>query len=139
MALKNKTMKTLGIIKLLIMTLQPTPNRVETYAERIGISETEIVVSQSIAECGWQYESYNARERNNIFGYRGGRVTEDNPKRYSIYNHWTESARAYKEWQDKVPIFGNYYEYLKQRGYSTNPEYCNYVEQVRKIWLRKRQ
>lgn len=131
-------MKTLGLIKLLIMTLQPTPNRVHSYCERIGIRESEIVTSQSIAECGWEYESYNARERRNVFGMKGSVKCEDNKHGYAIYKHWTQSARAYKEWQDKVPIYGNYYEYLKQRGYSTNPEYTNYVEQVKQIWLRKR-
>jgi len=130
-------MKTLGLIKLLIMTLQPTPNRVETYAERIGISETEIVVSQSIAECGWNYISWNAKERHNLFGMKGGVKREDNIHGYAIYNHWTESVRAYKKWQDRVPINGNYYDYLKKRGYSTNPDYTNYVEQVRKLWKNK--
>ena len=65
---------------------------------------------------------------------KGGVKREDNVHGYAIYNHWTQSVRAYKKWQDKVPIIGNYYEYLKKRGYSTNPDYTNYVEQVRKLW-----
>ena len=125
-------MKYLGIIKLLIYTLNPTPERVHTYAERIGIQEAKIVTAQSIGECGWDYGSYNARVRNNLFGYRGGEVTEGNKKGYSTYSHWLESVRDYKRYQQKVSIKGNYYGYLIRRGYNHHKGYVTYIRMIEK-------
>ena len=125
-------LKTLGLIKLLIYTLNPTPKRVHTYAERIGIQEAKIVTAQSIGECGWDYESYNARVRNNIFGMRSGKVTESNPNGYTIYENWTESVRYYLDWQNRRDVHGNYYGYLIRRGYNHHKGYVSYIRMIEK-------
>ncbi len=81
-------MKTLGLIFLIAKLSVLSPDNVSRYINRQGIAHPNIVLAQSIQECGYDYGSYNARFRNNLFGMKGGSKTEDNKYGYAIDNEW---------------------------------------------------
>ena len=83
----------------------------------------EIVLSQSIQECGWKYESYRAQEMNNIFGFEtsAGALT---------FGHWIGSVVYYKKWQDTYYQEGNYFDFLQSYGYAADTLYVKKLKQI---------
>ena len=99
----------------------------EVYEECINqnVLAPVIVVSQSIQECGWHYESKNARVRKNLFG-----LTKKDGNYYE-FNDWRESVVAYRDdVQYKLRRDEGYYDFLNRIGYASDP---NYEWSVRKI------
>jgi hypothetical protein len=86
----------------------------------------EIVLAQSIQECGWQYDSYRATEMNNIFGFQNntGALT---------FGHWIGSVIYYKKWQDTYYQQGNYLEFLHSYGYAQDSSYTSKLKKIVKI------
>jgi hypothetical protein len=105
------------------------------YCQLIGIQHADIVTAQTIVECGWNYDSHNARERNNLTGWTiNGQL--------HTFNTWHDCIRTYKEWQGKYYKGGDYYQFLRCidfgngvcHSYAANIDtYCAKVEQVR--WM----
>lgn len=90
------------------------------------IAHPEIVLAQTINECGWDYDSNNAMKRNNFFGMTGGKKCESNKYGYKIFSHWTESVYDYKCWQEKrYKGESDYYEFLIRWKYAQSEEYCD--------------
>lgn len=90
------------------------------------IAHPEIVLAQTINECGWDYGSYNATKRNNFFGMTGGKKCESNKYGYKIFSHWTESVYDYKKWQDKLYRGeSDYFSFLIKIRYAQSEEYCS--------------
>lgn len=99
-----------------------------------NIKHADIVLAQVVLECGWQVDSYNVRERNNILGY--------------CSNMEFKSVEAcifqVSIWQRKYYFGGDYYEFLEciykgKKGdckrYASDPNYINKVKQIHKrLW-----
>ena len=83
----------------------------------------EIVLAQSIQECGWKYESYRVREKNNIFGF------ETNTGAL-VFGHWIGSVIYYKKWQDTYYQEGDYFEFLQSYGYAADTLYVKKLKQI---------
>ncbi len=99
----------LFIILLVLMaykTFSQTIEEVRKELTKQGIKHAEIVLAQSILECGWNYDSYNAKTNNNLFGlvYKG---------KYLKFYSWQQSITSYKKIQDSYYVAGDYYEFLK--------------------------
>ncbi len=117
-------------VVLSLSTCSLTTEEVRDEIIYCDIKHTEIVLAQTIAEAGWEYDSHNAARRNNLFGMKGGVKSKNNKHGYKVYDDWRESVCAYKEWQDRRYNGGDYYEFLKRSGYSTNPEYISFVKSI---------
>jgi len=83
----------------------------------------EIVLSQSIQECGWKYESFRAQEYQNVFGFEtsAGALT---------FGHWIGSVVYYKKWQDTYYQEGNYFDFLQSYGYAADTLYVKKLKQI---------
>ena len=89
-----------------------------------GVQHHEIVLRQAILETGWFKCSSCSLNRNNIFGFYY-------KKKYITYENWQECVRYYKRWQDRHYKGGDYYIFLKQVGFATNPQYVNLLKSVK--------
>lgn len=65
-----------------------------------------IVLKQAIHESG-NFNSPAAKHRNNIFGWRNGRMR---------FRSFSDCIIFYKTWQDKYYKGGDYYKFLKKVG-----------------------
>lgn len=114
------------------------PQNVYQYLMDIGVKYADIVLRQSFLETGW-YTSHNCLERNNLFGMKGGKKTEDNPNGYATYENWHQSIRAYKTWQRHK--YGdsdtNYYDFLEHSGYAESPTYIEKLKSFKIIIVRR--
>ncbi len=91
----------------------PTLESVYLEIKENGIKKPEIVLAQSIKETGWDYDSWNAKERNNLFGLKGGEKCESNKYGYKIFDHWSESVDYYKQKiQNRYNEGEDYYKFL---------------------------
>ena len=104
-------------------TLELTPDNVLYWLGVFEVQYPEIVLKQSILECGWKYESYRAEEYQNIFGFE-----TNQPLRFG---HWLASIIYYKAWQDKYYFDGDYYEFLENYGYAKDSLYVQKLKQIR--------
>jgi len=115
-------MKLLGSIFLIAKLSVLSPDNVSTYIKRQGIAHPNIVLAQTIQECGYEYNSHNARVRNNICGMKGGVKCEENKLGYAIYPHWFESVKGYK-YRQRTYTTGSYFKYLVHSNYSESKKY----------------
>lgn len=100
-----------------------TVEAVRSEINRLKIDSSEIVLKQSVLETGW-YKSYSCKHRNNLFGFRW-------KGKYLEFDTWQESVQYYARWQDRHFKGGDYYKFLKDRGYATDPEYINKLKQIK--------
>lgn len=104
------------------------------------LKHPEIVLAQSIKEAGWDYDSHNARKRNNLFGLKGGKKCESNKHGYKIFNHWTESVSDYQERIQNRYIEGeDYFKFLIRIGYfeADSEKYINSLKWIIKELKRR--
>ena len=99
-----------------------TVNEVRTELERLGVKHIDIVLKQSILETGW-YKSYSCKTRFNLFGFRYR-------SKYLTFDSWQHSCKYYKEFQDRHYNGGDYYTFLKRRGYAEDPNYINKLKSI---------
>ena len=87
------------------------------------IQHKDIVLKQAILETGW-LSSYSCKNRHNLFGfrYRG---------KYLEFDTWQESVEYYSRWQKRHYKGGDYYKFLKDRGYATDPEYITKLKSIK--------
>lgn len=117
----------LSLILLVTTANSQSKEEVYIYLLQIGCEEPEIVTKQSVQECGHKYESYNARERNNLFG-----LWNHAKQQYYKFDHWKESCDAYLTMiQYKREDDEEYYTFLKRIGYASDPEYESKLKQIR--------
>ena len=107
-------------VVLLILCLigKLSSQTIESLRTQLNASEIQhkdIVLKQAILETGW-LSSYSCKNRHNLFGfrYRG---------KYLEFDTWQESVEYYSRWQKRHYKGGDYYKFLKDRGYATDPEY----------------
>ena len=88
----------------------------------------EIVISQAVLESA-NFTSNIWKENNNPFGIRMYSVTE----RKWMFRHfdtWQDAVYYYSEFQNRKYKGGDYFRFLKELPYATDP---NYVAKVKKI------
>jgi len=115
-------------VVLLILCLigKLSSQTIESLRTQLNASEIQhkdIVLKQAILETGW-LSSYSCKNRHNLFGfrYRG---------KYLEFDTWQESIEYYSRWQKRHYKGGDYYKFLKDRGYATDPEYITKLKSIK--------
>lgn len=91
---------------------------------RIGIRYPKIVLAQAILETGW-FTSPVCRNKHNLFG-----LTNPRTGKYFEFDHWTESVWAYYTKVQYRYKDGNYLLWLRNIGYTEDPDYIRAVVRV---------
>jgi len=97
---------------------------VKKVLEQEKVRYTDIVLRQAITETGWFKCTNCSMSRNNIFGFYY-------KKRYLVFDNWVECVRYYKRWQDRHYKSGDYYNFLKNVGFATNPRYIEDLKAIK--------
>ena len=100
-----------------------TKDEVYDYLISIDCMHPEIVTAQAVLETG-HFKSFSCRERHNLFGLRYNH-------QYLIFDTWQESCDAYLTKVQYKYTGGDYYEFLKEIGYATDPEYCFKLKRIK--------
>ena len=94
-------------------------NEVRQYLVSIGCKHADIVTSQAILETG-HFKSYGCRERNNLFG-----LWNHSRQEFYEFDSWRDSCDAYLRMVQYKYKGGDYYVFLSDMGYASDPEYTN--------------
>lgn len=93
--------------------------------EYYGVKYPQIVYAQAILETG-HFRSKVYREYNNLFGLYNSKT-----KSYYKFDHWSESVVAYIDYvQYKYKPPNDYYKFLNELPYATDPNYINKVKEI---------
>lgn len=130
--MKNMKKYNAYILFIIIFTLciiskyssSQTLQEVSTYINKSNIKHKEIVIKQAIKETGWFKCTECSLSSNNIFGFRW-------KGRYLEFNHWKESVDYYERWQKKHYKGGDYYQFLIDRPYATDPDYIPNLKKIK--------
>ena len=127
---------------IVLLLQQPSPEAVYKECVKQNVQFPLIVTAQSILECGWKYDSYNARIRKNLFGLRNANnVSENNPKGYYKFDTWQKSVKKYVKYFQYRYKSGDYWKFLELQGYSESSKYIKLVKSIlnklKKLWLKK--
>ncbi len=96
--------------------------------EKQNILYPKIVLAQAILETGWFKCDKCSMSKNNLFG-----LWDNRNKRYFPYDTWQESIGGYKrgiEYKFKKKEYEDYYEFLEDIGYASDPEYINKIKLI---------
>jgi flagellum-specific peptidoglycan hydrolase FlgJ len=99
-----------------------TIEAVKTHLNASEIQNKDIVLRQVILETGW-LTSYSCKHRHNLFGFRY-------KGKYLEFDSWEDSIDYYSRWQKRHYKGGDYYKFLKDRGYATD---TNYISKLKRI------
>jgi len=115
------------LLALILMGARQAPPSVslEEVANEIreqGILHEKIVLAQAVHETGWFKCTKCSLDRNNLFGWRLNH-------KYMEFDTWQESVAYYARWQKRHYKGGNYYDFLKKKGFATDP---NYIKKLKK-------
>lgn len=91
--------------------------------EYYNLYEPHIVYAQAVLETG-HFRSALA-QKGNLFG-----IYDSRRKQYRTYSHWIESVIDYRDAVQSKYKGGDYYTFLRDLPYATDPDY---VKKVRKI------
>lgn len=93
--------------------------------EYYNVMHPKIVYAQAVLETG-HFKSSACINDNNLFG-----LYDSKNKRYYKFNHWSESVVAYKDYiQKKYQPPNDYYKFLEELPYATDPQYINKVKRI---------
>jgi len=123
LSLHNKEMKQTKYMSLR-NSLELNNNNLLMWIMILDIKYPQIVLKQSIQECGWDYRSNRALKYNNLFGFQHS--NDDVLK----FKHWLESVFYYKKWQDKYYKGGDYYLFLDNYKYATDSLYTYKLKHI---------
>ena len=101
-----------------------TKQEVHEYLVSIDCKHAKIVTAQSVLETG-HFKSYGCRERKNIFGLWNHKKQE-----FYIFDSWQDSCDAYLTMVQYKYEEGDYYSFLKDLGYATDPEYVSKLKSI---------
>lgn len=123
--MKNN-MKLIYFITLLVLTTNvfgQTKEEVYEYLVSIDCKFPEIVTAQSILETG-HFKSYSCRVRHNLFGLRYNH-------KYLQFANWKLSCDAYISKVQYKYKSGDYYTFLDELGYASDPDYCKKLKKIK--------
>ncbi len=90
-----------------------------------GIKYPDIVLKQALLETG-NFTSSICKENHNLFGMKHPRKRETvslgKKRGHAHYNHWLDSVKDYRLWQDEMYRGGNYIAFL-DKIYATDNQY----------------
>lgn len=92
--------------------------------QKYDIKHPKIVLAQAKLETG-NYTSKLCKEHGNLFGLRG-------KNGYAKFKNWRESIKAYRDWVQYKYKGGDYYVFLKEIGYASDPKYITKVKDITK-------
>lgn len=131
---KNKEERKLNLLYIILLILlllsislsnkAQTYTEVKNYLDSIGVQQVDIVMRQVAEETGYLKCTGCSRDRNNLFGWYY-------KKKYLSFDTWQGSCDYLKGWQERHYKGGDYYEFLKKRGYATNPKYISNLKRIR--------
>lgn len=123
--MKIKIFKILLILLMLpIFGNSQTKQEVYDYLIEIDCKYPEIVTAQAVLETGY-FKSYSCKKRHNLFGLRYNH-------KYLIFDNWKESCVAYISKIQYKYKGGDYYKFLTNLGYASDP---NYIKKIKNIKL----
>lgn len=99
-----------------------TDQQVLRELQKYDVKYPRIVLAQAKLETG-NFTSELCKKHGNLFGLKG-------KKGYAKFSSWRESVKAYKEWVQYKYKGGDYYVFLRNIGYASDP---NYIIKVKKI------
>jgi len=115
-------MNTATLILWLAINALPNPN-IHKEISKSGIQHPNIVYAQYVLETG-RCKSRACKEDNNLFGFMyKGKVMSFESK--------LECIRYYKKWQNKRYKGGDYYQFLTDIGYASDPTYIQKLKQIK--------
>lgn len=119
-------MKTI-ILTLAILTslysFSQTKDSVYNYLVQINVKYPEIVLKQAILETG-HFTSYSCRVRKNLFGLTRNHKLES-------FDTWQKSCDRYIDWIQYKYKGGDYYDFLYELGYATDPNYIKKLDGIK--------
>lgn len=91
----------------------------------------KLVMKSAIFESGHQFQAYNARVRQNIFGMHCSTRADTCDGLYTVYTHWWESIED--RWIHEQRHFkGNdYRRYIDRHWGIMDGTYCDYLDRIR--------
>ena len=96
---------------------------VKTQLNASEVQHKDIVLRQVILETGW-LTSYSCKHRHNLFGFRY-------KGKYLEFDSWEDSIAYYSRWQKRHYKGGDYYQFLKDRGYAEDPGYITKLKSIK--------
>ena len=108
----------------LVKTPELTIENLKIILKQEKVKHADVVLQQAIVETGWFKCTHCSLSRNNIFGFYY-------KKKYLVFSDWVDCVRYYKRWQDRHFKGGDYYKFLEDVGYATNPKYVSDLKKIR--------
>ena len=108
----------------LVKTPELTIENLKIILKQEKVKHADVVLQQAIVETGWFKCTHCSLSRNNIFGFYY-------KKKYLVFTDWVDCVRYYKRWQDRHFKGGDYYKFLEDVGYATNPKYVSDLKKIR--------
>lgn len=102
-----------------------TKEEVNSYLVSIDCKHPNIVTAQAVLETG-HFKSKGCKVRKNLFGLWNHRKQE-----FYKFDSWEDSCRAYLRMIQYKYKNGDYYVFLKNLGYATDPEYTNKLKKIK--------
>jgi len=125
---KDKTYLLFFILLVLCVTKKINSQTLEEVRDYIynktEIKHKEIVYKQVIQETRWLKCTKCSLDYNNLFGFYW-------KKKYLVFSSWEDSIIYYEQWQKRHYIKGDYYEFLKNRPFATDPMYISKLKHIK--------
>ena len=119
----------IGLCLIPLLSTGQTTNDVLKELKKQDVKFPEIVLAQSLLETGWYQCSGCSMDVNNLFG-----LYNSKEKKYFPYANWKESIGGYKRGIQYKYKSGDYYKFLDEIGYASDPQYTIKLKQlVKKI------
>ena len=99
-------------------------NEVRQYLSSIDCKYADIVTSQAVLETG-HFKSYGCRKRNNLFG-----LWNHSKQEFYSFDSWKDSCDAYLRMIQYKYKEGDYYVFLNDIGYASDPNYINKLKRI---------
>ena len=99
-------------------------NEVRQYLYSIDCKYPDIVASQAVLETG-HFKSYGCKKRNNLFG-----LWNHSKQEFYRFDSWEDSCHAYLSMIQYKYKDGDYYAFLNDIGYASDPNYINKLKRI---------
>ena len=99
-------------------------NEVRQYLVAIDCKYPDIVASQAVLETG-HFKSYGCRKRNNLFD-----LWNRSKQEFYSFDSWKDSCDAYLRMIQYKYKEGDYYVFLDEIGYASDPNYINKLKRI---------
>ena len=107
-----------GLCLIPLISTGQTTNEVLKELKKQDVKFPIIVLAQSLLETGWYQCTGCSRDVNNLFGLYNSR-----DKEYFAYENWEDSVGGYKRGIQYKYKSGDYYKFLDDIGYASDPQY----------------